>query len=225
MPTHAVPSPADTTVDAARHALLRRLAPALRHEAVAHLQPIGMIGTLLERRLATPQPDLPQVRDGVQRLLASSKAAAQTCLDMVSWFAPQAGQAVPLHEAVADTLALLRSSLAFRGFTLRDELAGLAAPVDPASLRYVLPACLLWLTDSAGPPAQVTLSARVDGAQVRLQLELIPLDAPTGSLGDDGNGHDARPLRGDEVAAMARADGVAYAHDGDVIVLTVPQAL
>lgn len=212
--------PPDTTVEAARHALLRRLAPAIRHEAVAHLQPIGMIGTLLERRLAAAEPDLPQVRDGVHRLLASSKAAVQTCLDMVSWFAPPAGQVVPLHQAVAATLALLRSSLAFRGFTLRDELAGQDAPVDPASLRYALPACLLWLTDSAGPPAQVTLRAGVEGAQVRLQLELTPTDTGDG----DGSEPAGRPLRGDEVAALARADGIGYVHEGDTITLTLARA-
>lgn len=215
-----MPHLADTTVEAARHALLQRLAPALRHEAVAHLQPIGMIGTLLERRLATEQPDLLQVRDGVHRLLASSKAAAQTCLDMVSWFAPQAGQAAPLHEVVAATLALLRSSLAFRGFTLRDELAGLDTPVDPASLRYALPACLLWLTDSAGPPAQVTLSARAEDAQVRLQLELTPTDGPEGMDAEPAG----RPLRREEVQALAQADGVGWDHQGDCLTLTLALA-
>lgn len=214
--------PPDTAVEAARHALLRRLAPSLRHEAVAHLQPIGMIGTLLERRLAADEPDLAQIRDGVHRLLASSKAAVQTCLDMVGWFAPQAGQAVPLHEAVAGTLALLRSSLAFRGFTLRDELAGQDTPIDPASLRYVLPACLLWLTDCAGPPAQVTLHARAKGAHVRLQLALTPTD--TGDGDGDGSEPAGRPLSGDDVAALAEADGIGYAHEGDTITLTLPRA-
>ncbi len=38
-------------VEAARYALLRRLAFAMRHHMVVHLQPIGMSTELMERRL------------------------------------------------------------------------------------------------------------------------------------------------------------------------------
>ena len=42
--------------DAARYALLRRLAPSIRHHLVVNLQPIGMIYEVLDRRLRAPRP-------------------------------------------------------------------------------------------------------------------------------------------------------------------------
>ena len=58
------PTPAaDVTTEAARYALLRRLAFAIRHDMMADLQPITMTGEVLERRLASPQPELGQLRE------------------------------------------------------------------------------------------------------------------------------------------------------------------
>ena len=48
--------------EAARYALLRRLAPSIRHNLVINLQPIGMIYEVLDRRLRGPQPDLAHVQ-------------------------------------------------------------------------------------------------------------------------------------------------------------------
>lgn len=210
----------EAAVEAVRYALLRRLAPALRHEAVAHLQPLTMIGSVLERRLAGPQPDLEQVADGVRRLMASSRGAVQSCLEVITWLMPEPGRTVPLHEAVGDTLQLLRGSLGFRGFAVRDETGGLDVPVPRAALSYVLPASLLWLTDSAGPPAEVTLTARADGNQVSLVLELTPSDGPDG-LSMDLVG---RALTGEEVKLLAHAEGIAFKHEGDTLRLSLPAA-
>jgi len=222
MPETNLTSPASqaAALEAARFALLRRLAPALRHEAVAHLQPLTMVGSILERRLAAPQPDTAQVADGVRRLMASSRGAVQSCLDVLTWLAPEPGRLLPLHEAVAETLQLLRGSLGFRGFAVRDEVGGLAAPVPRAALRYVLPASLLWLTDSAGPPAEVTLTARTEGVQVSLVLELAPTDGPEGAPMDPAG----RALAVAEVALLARADGVGFTQQGDAITLTLAAA-
>ena len=49
-------------VEAARYAVLRRLAPALRHHMVRPLQPIGLIYGVMHHKLAAAQPDLQSVR-------------------------------------------------------------------------------------------------------------------------------------------------------------------
>ena len=49
------PSP---RAEAARYALLRRLASSMRHHLVVNLQPIGMIYEVMDRRLRAPVPDL-----------------------------------------------------------------------------------------------------------------------------------------------------------------------
>ncbi len=210
----------DDALEAARYALLRRIAPALRHEAVAHLQPLALAGSVLDKRLAATPPDMAQVADGVRRLMGSSRGAVQSCLDVIAWLVSDPGSRVPLHEAVAETVHLLRGSLGFRGFTVRDEVGGLDVPVPRAALRYVLPASLLWLTDSAGPPAEVTISARADPFQAGLRLEVTPADGPEGM--DPAPA--ARALRREEVQALARADGVGWTQEGDCILLVLSRA-
>ncbi len=215
MPAPAPPERA--TAEGARYALLRRLAPALRHEAVAPLQPIVMAASLLERRLRDPATDPSTLQDTAVRLKDYSRAAVQSCLGLIDWLAPQPGADLPLREAVHDTLELLRGSFLLRGFTLQAELPDTPERVACGGLRYVLPACLLWLTDSAGSPAQVTLRAQADGDQTQLLLDLQPAEGAPGT-------HDPpayRPLSGDEVQALAHDEGIALARHGDTVALTL----
>lgn len=227
MPSTPDPRPATAAagaspaVEAARYALLRRLAPSLRHEAVAHLQPIAMIGGVLERRLAAPQPELPPLRDGIVRLVAAARASVQASLDLVAWLAPEPAASQPLDQGVAEGVALLRGSLGFRGFSLQDETAGVQVAVSRASLRQVLPASLLWLTDGAGPPAQVRLQAQAlpPPGPVRLTLSLEPVEGTAPAVSEPGY----RPLTRAELAALAQAEGVALQQDGDTLTLTLPR--
>ncbi|HSW19733.1 MAG TPA: hypothetical protein VLJ86_21120 [Ramlibacter sp.] len=207
------------TVEAARYALLRRLAFAMRHEMAAHLQPINMLGELLERRLRAPELNAAQVRDGVGKLSGFSKDAVHASLDLITWLSPDASRRITLAEAVKETLDLVRSSFGFRGFSLRDAVqeAG-AASVQRDGIRYLLPACLLLLTDGAGAPAEVTITAPQAPGQACLRLELEPTDGPEGMEAELAY----RALTRAEVALLAQAEGVAYSEDGDAITLGWP---
>jgi hypothetical protein len=110
--------PADRLVEAARYALLRRLAYAMRHHMVVHLQPIGMITEVMERRLRMPAPDIGQVHESMDKINGFSRAAVQSCLDVVSWLAPEPGVAIGLDAGVQECVAMLRSNFSFRGFAL-----------------------------------------------------------------------------------------------------------
>jgi hypothetical protein len=206
--------------EGARYALLRRLAPSLRHEAVAPLQPIAMAASLLDRRLRVPAPDLAQVQETAAQLAGYSRAAVESCLGLIEWLMPAQGRTVSLHEAVRDTLTLLRGSFLFRGLTLRNELHNAGDRVSADRLRYVLPACLLWLTDTAGAPAEVTLCADQAGEQLRLVLDLQPTAGEPGIQDPPAY----RPLRDEEIHALAHADGVALERHGDTLWLTLARA-
>ncbi|MBL0421312.1 hypothetical protein JI739_13210 [Ramlibacter sp. AW1] len=214
------PSCEPLAVEAARFALLRRIAFAIRHELMAHLQPVAMAGEIVERRLRAPEPNLDQIRDGVTRMTGLSRTASQACRDVIGWFAPEPGRVVPLQSAVDEATALLGSSLGFRGFSLRSELRGADWPVQRAAWRHLLPACLLLLSDEAGPPAEITLHGEPDGGQVLLRLTLEPTDG--GEL--DAGEMPYRPLSADEVQALAQADGVRFTRQGDTIELRAPLA-
>ena len=87
---------------------------------VVHLQPIGMSTELMERRLNAAEPDLAQVQQSMDRINGFSRAAVQSCRDVVSWLAPDADATVELRAGIAECLSLLRSNLSFRGFTVRE---------------------------------------------------------------------------------------------------------
>ena len=74
--------------EAARYALIRRLAPSMRHHLVVNLQPIGMIYEVMERRLRQPAPDLANVQDSASKINGFARAALASCLDVVGWLAP-----------------------------------------------------------------------------------------------------------------------------------------
>jgi hypothetical protein len=208
----------DRRVEAARYALLRRLAFAMRHHMVVHLQPIGMITEVLERRLQSGAADLAHVHESMTKINGFSRAAVQSCLDVVTWLAPEEGAVIGLGAGVQECLGLLRSSFNFRGFTLQDEIGDLGPPVARAGLRNTLPACLLALTDRAGSPADVTLSAHAGTGQVVLSVELQPGEGPAGFAGDGPY----RTLEWHEVDSLARAEGIGLEHSGDSVRLTLP---
>jgi hypothetical protein len=207
----------DRLVEAARYALLRRLAFAMRHHMVVHLQPIGMITEVMERRLQAAAPDIAQVHESMAKINGFSRAAVQSCLDVVSWLAPEPGVAVPLGAGVQECVALLRSSFNFRGFTLKDEVGDPALPVARAGLRNVLPACLLALTDRAASPADVVLAARPQAGQVILSVTLKPTEGAAGFAGEAPY----RLLDWNEVEALAGAEGIAFERTGDAVHLTL----
>ncbi len=202
-------------VEAARYALLRRLAFSIRHQMVAHLQPIGMVTELLERRLRAPAPDLHQAHDSVAKINGLAKVAAQDCLDVITWMAPEPGATVPIGQAVQDCIALLRGNFSFRGVSLRADLVDLPQPVGRSAARMLLPACLLALTDTLEGPAEITIGAQAsdDVATVEFRVQRT-----------EGEGYEQqlnyRALQWPEVQAMARAEDVELSHTDDRATLT-----
>jgi hypothetical protein len=202
--------PVDRHVEAARYALLRRLAFAMRHHMVVHLQPIGMITEVMERRLRQPDPDLGQVHESMEKINGFSRAAVQSCLDVVTWLAPEDGVGIALDAGVEESVAMLRSNFSFRGFTLKDEVGAVPLEVSRASLRNVLPAVLIALTDRAVSPADVVLTGSADVGRAVLTVTVTPTVGSQGFAGDPPY----RLLEWQEVQALAQAEGVALEREG-----------
>ena len=202
-------------VEAARYALLRRLAFAMRHHMVVHLQPIGMITEVMERRLESATPDLAQIRDATAKVNTHARAAVQSSLDVVSWLAPEDGQLAALDEAVAECVALLRSHLNFRGFTLKDEVGALPRQVSRPAVRSMVPAVILALTDAAKSPADLAIGAQEREREVLVRVELRPTQGAPGFTGEPHY----RLLQWRDVEAIAGAEGVACTREGQAVVL------
>ena len=84
----ASPEVSGQQIEAARYAVLRRLAPCLRHHMVRPLQPIGLIYGVMHHKLAAAVPDLQAVREEAGKINEFAKAALDECNDMSTWLAP-----------------------------------------------------------------------------------------------------------------------------------------
>jgi len=192
----------------------------MRHHLVVNLQPIGMIYEVMDRRLRAPTPDLGHIQDSATKINTFAKAALASCVDVVSWSAPDDAVTTTVEEAARECASLLATSFSFRGFALRNEVGALPGKVRRPAIRHLLSATLLYCTDHQRAPADLLLSASGDGdgTRVRVAVRQTP--------GDQGVPTEAnyRKITWEDLEALAAADGVQLTRDGDAVVLQFPPA-
>lgn len=201
---------AASLAEAARYALLRRLAPSMRHHLVVNLQPIGMIYEVMERRLRAAQPNLAEVHDSAHKINGFAKAALSSCLDVVTWLAPEENACIDVGDGVGECLSLLTTSLTFRGYAVRNEVGAVAGQIRRSSIRNLLTAGMLHLTDENPSPADLVLTAEAGEQALRLTLSLRPTD------GDKGFSPEAtyRRIQWADVEALAGAESAEVEREG-----------
>lgn len=222
--THAVQEPAVSSsvarAEAARYALLRRLAPSMRHHLVVNLQPIGMVYEVMERRLRAAEPDLAQLHESALKINGFARAALTSCLDVITWLAPEHKATAPVEEGVRECVGLLATSLSFRGYAIRNDVGAIEGRVERAAIRNVLTAALIHATDENPPPADLMLTASPEVAGLRLGISLRPTDGGQGFPTEAGY----RQIDWDDVRALAAAEAVEVTRDGSSIQMLLPWA-
>jgi hypothetical protein len=206
-PAAALPA---TQAEAARYALLRRLAPSMRHHLVVNLQPIGMIYEVMDRRLRAAAPDLAEVHDSAHKINGFARAALASCLDVVTWLAPEEDARTTAADGVRECLGLLATSLTFRGYALRNEVAPAPGEIRRSAVRNVLTGALIHITDHAPPPAEVVLGIEPDSAALVLTLTLRPTEGDKGFSPETAY----RSLDWEDIEALAAAESVGLQRQG-----------
>lgn len=209
---------ASIEAEAARYALLRRLAPSMRHHLVVNLQPIGMIYEVMERRLRSAQPDLAHVHDSAGKINTFARAALASCIDVVGWLSPDETVGTAVEESVRECAALLATSFSFRGYALRNEVAAVAGQVRRSAIRSLLTGALVHVTDHLQPSSAlvITAEAGAEGATVRIAVR--PSDGDKGFAAEPAY----RKLTWSDLEAMATADGVGLEREGAGLALRFP---
>jgi len=214
LPTDTNRQPARITTErlaeAARYALLRRLAPAIRHDMAGALQPISMVAVLLEKRLQKTVPDLAVIGKNVHDINTLAREASSACMQLMGWLAPKQDVPVAIGAGVQEAMSLIATELSFQGVDLVNDAARVTATLPVSVLRGLFMASLLALTDTHPGPATVVLAAAVDGGHTVLSL------TRTATAGGEGEGdRDAmaapasyRALDWDDVRALAAAESV-----------------
>jgi len=197
--------------EAARYALLRRIAPAMRHHMAGSMQPISMIAAILERRLQAPAPDLTVLRDNGKSISTLARSAASAAMNLITWVAPRENGVMPLAAGIDECLGMLSTDLAFRGFNVTNKVGEPELNVCVFSLRTVFTASLIALTDAALAPASIVISSEPAGEQTRVCIKVTSEDgaAPPEQAGS------FRQLSWEDVQALAAAEQVSVRHSAD----------
>jgi hypothetical protein len=206
------PKVSEQQIEAARYAVLRRLAPCLRHNLVRPLQPIGLIYGVMSHKLEADTADLQSLRTQVEKINGFAKSALSECNYVGTWLSPEPGVLIELKSGVKECVGLLATMLHFCGFRLENEVAELPVQLQRDGLRMILIAALLELTDSLSEPATVTISATVVSKnEVDLDLQVSGRREGSVERYDDGYRKliwsDVQALAAEEDVKLSREEG------------------
>lgn len=201
--------------EAAQYALLRRLAPVIRHNMAGSLQPIAMVAGMLERRLQKSDTDPEALLKNARDIIELAREAAASCSSLMSWFAPKDDPLVAVNKGVAECLSMLATELAFRGFSIINKTSETEGELPLSALRNVFTAAVTALTDAAAAPHEVAVEAESSGGCISIRISLKETQAqanlPAGKPYRRIEWHDVEALAG----SLARLD---HAEDGVVLV-------
>ena len=200
----------ETATEAARYALLRRLAPAIRHRVVGKLHPIGLIAEAMEWQIQEAVPNLKTVSESVARVSTMSRAAMQAFTSEMTWLTREEGATVSVTEGIEDCLALLHTEFELRGFSIKNEVKAPVVRVSLNAVRNVLAAAMIAISDSAPAPAILVLSADVSKTHASLTILVEPAEA--GSMFEMRDAY--RPIAWEDVQALAAAESVELSRRG-----------
>lgn len=207
--------------EAARYGVLRRLAPALKHDMVVHLQAVAMMAEVLNARLDKGTPDPADLHKRVSQINRLAREAVMACLKVTDWIQPNADETVRLSDGVAECVALQQSSLNFRGFLVRNEVPESEFEVSRVALRNLLAASLVSLTDDSPGPCVALIQAEISSGYARLSVRRQPREDTAASVMADLVS--LRQLDWADVQALAACEGVELIRSDEVTTMLLPR--
>lgn len=208
--------------EAARYGVLRRLAPALKHDMVVNLQAIAMMAEVLNARLERGSPAPDQFQGSIAKLNRLARDAVANCLKVASWIEPGEDEGVRLSDGVDDCLSLLASNFNFRGFVVIRDVPDSPFQVSRVVLRHLLVASLITLTDAAQGPCEVLVKVEVSGGMAEISVRISPRQNEFEGLPFEPS---YRQLDWQDVQALALAESVELVRGNDHIVMRMPRAV
>jgi hypothetical protein len=207
--------------EAARYGVLRRLGPALKHDMVVNLQAISMMAEVLNARLERGSAAA-DFQPNIAKLNRLARDAVMNCLKVATWIEPGEDEGVPVKEGIEECLALLGTNFNFRGFTIVTDLPDADFQIWRVTLRNMLVASLMALTDSAPGPSEVRVKAEILNGFAEVSVRLSPRTDKFDAL---PIGPSYRQLDWSDVQALATAESVELVRGPDQIVMRLPRAV
>ena len=208
------PAP-ESLAEAARFAVLLRVAPMLRHDMAGALQPLGMVAMVLQRRAQAAEPDLPAIAKNAASISSLGKEAAAGCIEAISWLAPREDPSLNLRQGVDDVLKVLQVELSGCGLEAVNDLPETAGNAPQGYFRTVLAGALLAFCDE--DTGGGCLHIGTNSNQTGLVLRLVAAETSVVTAV-------ARPRRIEwkDVQAIANALGTTLERSTDGVTLGLP---
>ncbi|HSV48226.1 MAG TPA: hypothetical protein VLJ58_20720 [Ramlibacter sp.] len=206
--------------EAARYGVLRRLAPALKHDMVVHLQAVAMMAEVLNARLDRGSPSPADFQKNISDINRLAREAVAGCLKVATWISPSEDVGVPLAQGVNECVGLLQNSFNFRGFTIVSEVPDSGFEVSLVTLRNLLAASLVAVADAAPAPGLVQVTAEMSPGHALLSVRCTPgevvRDEPSPEV-------PYRQLDWADVQSLAQAEGVELFRGEGQIAMRIPR--
>ena len=189
--------------DAIRYAVLRRLAPGMRHGLMGELQAIQFMAELAARQ-HDERGDGTRTLDGLRQVIAQTRSTVASCRSIIEWLRPEPGMTTPLGVGVAQCLKVVGDDWPLRGVEATSELSNPDTLVDTSALRELLATSLMALTDMHPGPLDIDVRGDANAADIELTVHgrAAPRRSTLQPFADE------RKLTWADVQMLARAHGV-----------------
>ena len=212
--------------EAASYAVLRRIAPVLRHDVAGFMQPVGMLMMVLQRRVQMPEPDLQAIAKNVASVSALAKEATTGCMNAMGWMASREDSPVSLRGSVDEAAKLMAMELSASGLEISNAISDDAVTVPQSFFRSVLMGALLAFCDqrTAGSILRISVEAGAESGSgdLRLMLHMLPGDAAA-SAASPAIERKPRSIDWHDVEAMARSFGARISRGEGWLSLDLPR--
>jgi hypothetical protein len=156
--------------DAVRYAVLRKLAPGLRHSMMGELQAIQLSAELASRMLRSGA-DVAKVRHHVDHMPGQCAAAVKTSRSVIAWLRPEENATVALRSGLNQCVKVASDDWFLRGIEVRVDVLEPDVLVASEALQELVVAALLVLADMFDQPADLRIVATVAERHVDVMLQ------------------------------------------------------
>jgi hypothetical protein len=209
--------------DAANYAVLRRIAPALRHDVAGLMQPVGMMMMVLQRRVQMAEPDLSAMAKNIASAGALAKDATTGCMNAIGWMAAGEGTHMNLRNGINEVSKLLESEFSAAELKVVNEISDDQVTAPQNFLRSVVIGALLAFCDQRTPGTTLTicLERENNASGDLLAVRMLPVESAVVPVATDTN-RKYRPIDWPDVEAMAGSLGVAMVRGNGWLTLALP---
>jgi hypothetical protein len=209
----------DTRPDVAaiRFALLRRLAPGMRHRLMGQLQAL-QFSAELAGRLLDADAQRPKLETSVRQLAPQTQAAVDAAATLIEWLREDERATTSLEDSLPQYLRVAGDDWNLRGIEGTVDVRTDGAHVAKAALRELAVTSLLALTDAQPGALDVRVAAERAGDEivVRMSAKAGNRRSPLPELAR------ASRIGCFEVNALAAAHGIVSHCGRDEVTLRLP---